>query len=446
MQKRKLDSLGVVAIALCCVLLAFLVSMAAKFVARRLPGETMDSSPSEAHAVDIDWEVLYPFTQSGEALNPPEHPTSGVVDSILSKYTQAVYAFEASLEAYATDDLIFHDAMVEAANAYDRALGWEIRQVGEYNGLVTLGNGYLGTSFLVKDMTRIAQDIAGFSRFCKELGIPMLYAQLPFKIAADDAGISGVVDFSNQNADALLSLLQSDGLDTLDFRAILADRQAAAEQTWHSAFFRTDHHWLPETGLWAAEVLARHLNDAWGLSLDASKLAPERFDVTWYPDWFLGSQGKKATLAVADPEDFMLLYPKEKTDLTLTIPSLSLERRGEFEVLYQLELLGNREYYADSSYTTYFYGDVALKNLQNHLNGSGDKLLVLQDSFSNALTPFLALTVDEVDAVDLRYFTGSLESLVRQNGYDGIIMTYSADLLGYDEVAPNAPTSWHNFR
>lgn len=446
--RRGADSLAVAAVVLCCMLAAFLLSVIGKFILRRvMPEPSIPVTGENVHEVAIDWAARYPlYDAEAEGVAKAQPAQTGSEPNVLTRYAKAVRAAEAAVEAYATDDILLHDPMVELANAYDRTLGWEIRGVGEYNGLVTLGEGYFGTRFPRTDMTGVADDIAAFSRFCRTQELALLYVQLPFKIGESDAGVSGVVDFTNQNVDELLASLGAAGVDTFDLRAPLAARQTEAGASWHAAFFQTDHHWLPQTGLWAAQAVAERLNRDAGLELDSSLLDASRFTAVDYADFFLGSQGKKATLAVAQPETFALLYPKDEAELTLCVPSLSIETTGSFDVLYNDAMLGSRDYYNDNPYVAYFYGDAALKRVENRRAPNGVRLLVVQDSFSNVLAPFLALTVAQLDTLDLRYFTGSVETFIRQGGYDAVVVAYSADLLGYDDAPNTSATCWHNFK
>ena len=72
----------------------------------------------------------------------------------------------------------------------------------------------------------------------------------------------------------------------------------------HGMFFATDHHWKPETGLWAARHILRFLRDDYGWPVEPENLSPEKFDYAVSHGRFLGALGKKITLSRARPDDF----------------------------------------------------------------------------------------------------------------------------------------------
>lgn len=426
------------------VLTAFCLSVGIKFVYRNvLPRPAAEPASADmAQTVSVDCAALYPFQDANDAPNATSAEEPPEVFSLPARYRARVLALKSVVEAYATDDIILHDEMTEAANAYDRLLGWNIRGVGEYNALVTLPDGYLCATFPAIDLSGAAADIVKFNDSCAQAGLPLLYVQAPFKLNARDTDYYGVVDFSNQNADALLARLRDAGISTLDLREAMED----AGIYGHAAFYKTDHHWLPETGFFAAGVVAERLNSELGFAIDLSLFDPDTVETVTYQDWFFGSQGKKATLACSAPENFTLLYPSSDMRYTLSVPSIGVKASGGFDTLYDLSQLGDRDYYNNNPYSTYFYGDAPLQSVHNESVGNGKRLLVLSDSFDNVCTPFLCQGIEYVDAIDLRYFTGSLQTYLAQNDYDAVLLLYSVDLYGYAEADPALHTSWHDYR
>ena len=56
---------------------------------------------------------------------------------------------------------------------------------------------------------------------------------------------------------------------------------------------------------------------------------------------------------------------------------------------------------------------------------NGRRLLVLKDSYANAFLPFAAADYEEIVAVDLRYYLGSLSELMQQEGITDLLVLYS---------------------
>ena len=87
--------------------------------------------------------------------------------------------------------------------------------------------------------------------------------------------------------------------------------------------------------------------------------------------------------------------------------------------------MDSRDYYTQSPYAAYFYGDQALTRVHNELCENGRRVLVLGHSFDNCVLPFLALGVEYLDSIDPREFTGSVETFLRENWYDVVIEVFT---------------------
>lgn len=366
----------------------------------------------------IDWEALYPFPAGIK-----EFEDAGLPD--LQRLKAKVYSVEGKIETYATDHLYGYREMTELAREYEQLLQWNFTTYNEYNGVIEMEDGYLtGISGRLRDFTEHVDALAGLAAFCEGQGADFLYVQAPYKVCKyEDMGISGNVDFSNQNADELLKLLEKQEVNTYDIRESLH----AEGLDHHAMFYRTDHHWKGETGLWAARHILQYLREAYGYDIDASVLDAERFTNVLYPEWFLGSQGKKVTLVAAEPEDFTLLYPDYKTKLHYAVPDLGIDAEGDFSVTYDMDCVDGIDYYGKNPYGAYTYGDRPLQSIENRNLENGVRLLMIGDSFDNCVFPFLSLGIQHVDSMDVRHFTGSVQSYVRETQPDIVLVVREPD-------------------
>ena len=302
-------------------------------------------------------------------------------------------------------------------------MDWTVESYDD-ESVITLDDGYHVGTIWKMDVSSYTENICELNSFLKEKNMPFLYAALPGKISKADEEVSGVIDFSNQNYDAILQGIQDDGVEVLDFR----ENMSETFDDHHAQFFVTDHHWKPETGLWAAGELAKYLNENYGYEFDLQKFDSENFRKETYEDIFLGSSGRELTLSVAEPEDINLLYPNYDVNLTIEIPVLNLHKTGDFSVVYSYEWLERGDYYRTSPYAAYLHGgDISVIKLTNNDCDNDRSLLVVGDSMDNSMLPFLALGVKHITAIDLRAFTGSLRGYVEQLGqqYDMVIVTNS---------------------
>lgn len=64
---------------------------------------------------------------------------------------------------------------------------------------------------------------------------------------------------------------------------------------------------------------------------------------------------------------------------------------------------------------------------------SREKLLLICDSYGDSLAPFLARHFD-IDMVDVRYFGGSVQELIKDNNYSKILLCFGMDTIASIEI------------
>ncbi len=366
----------------------------------------------------IDWSLQYPFSETVLLEIAAEKKQENNHEVNLS----AIQLGEKKIKLYTTDYLIWYVPITELANRYETLLQWNYVPYAEYNGVFELQSGYLHTACSRNNVSELVQNTSELSDFCRENGVQFLYINAPLKVCKyEDIGVSGITDFSNMNADEFLMAAEEAGIDCLDLRELLHKEG----YNHHEMFYKTDHHWLPETGLWASGKLAEELNVRYGYHFDLSKVEEDQFRKEVYPDWFLGSQGKKVTLERADPEDFTLLYPDYSTSIHYEVQSKRIDKDGDFSIMYNMDRVNERDYYKKNPYGAYFYGDQPLERIVNKDIDEEKRVLILHDSFGNCVVPFLAMGIKYVDSIDLRYFNGSLQAFIEKEKPDTVVVLYN---------------------
>ena len=285
------------------------------------------------------------------------------------------------------------------------------------------------TSHDVKQDVHATVELA---KFCADKNIEFMYMQAPFKICKyDDAEISGILDFSNQRADDLLAGLSKAGVKNYDFRKMLHDEG----KNHHELFYKTDHHWKYETGLWASRHILRILREDFKWPVDENVLDEKNFEFVTYPASLLGSYGRKLTTARVKPEDFTLLYPKIDTDFMLNIPGRNLNLSGDFTIFVDEKKLNNKQEYIRFEIAT--FGTVM--NITNKLAENNKKVLMIRRSFAHAVIPFLAMGVKYLDSIgDFGDFNGSIKSYIEQTKPDLVIVLFNPSYIrGYYYIVNN---------
>ena len=400
-----------------CVIIGFMFSAVWVFASWRI--ETLTTDEPE---IKIDWEALYPFEDTNV-----KNVKSLRKETLIEK----AYAYiKEKFTDYSSERLFCYQNIIESAKRYENAVKWNMASMSDYNAVVKLHDGYLTTYTPSMDITESANAITGLAEFCRQRGIDFFYANLPTKICiSEDKNISGVLDFANQNADRFLAMLNDAGVRNYDFRKLLHE----GGMNHHEAFYVTDHHWKTETGLWAARHILRILRDDYAWNVNPDVLNPDRFNYVIYPEWLLGTQGKKFTLVRTKPDDLTMIYPKYETYLHYEIPDKVINKSGDFSVVYDFKQVKEKDYYHRSPYHVYGYGDRPFIRSKNNLIRNGKRLLIIRDSFSDCVLPFLYLGIENVDAIDIRHFDGSLISFICKENPETVIVAYTADRVAQSE-------------
>jgi hypothetical protein len=395
----------------------------------------------------IDWAEQYPFERENvvHAVQPQPVPQPPIHLSLRKAAVAFVDKMKDRFSRYTGEYLFFRKKYVELATTIDKILGLSfMKNTASTASYAILDDNYLIGYMEALDVTNCANSLTDFGEFLQSRNIPLFYIQAPDKVCKEDA-IASTRNFANQNADALLTALKQTSVSTLDLRDAI-HRQGLVH---HDLFLKTDHHWKPETGLWAAKVIADQLNASFNFDIDTSLYDPECYNYQVQGD-HLGSIGRRATLAVANPEPITFIFPKFKTDLTLCIPSRNLDERGDFSVTYYKALWEymskERDIYSKDYYYTYFYGGYnPVIFVRNNRVAHKKKILLISDSFSWVVAPFLALGIKNMDVLVLKHFTGSVRSFIDQTLPDIVLVLYPpgeiSNLIDY-----NSHSSFFDFR
>ena len=338
-------------------------------------------------------------------------------------------------ETAANEDLDRDHGFIQLFGGFQRLLGRRVvEDVSGSNHVALLDDGALNFVALgaqPADCSGNGEKAAAFQQTLTARGIPSLYVVAPQKLRRNtDLLPIGMHNYGNEAADSLLAALDAADTDYLDLRPFFE-----ATEDYASWFFRTDHHWKPEAGFFTWQILAQELEERLGYATPAELTAPESWDTQVLEDFFLGSQGKRVGTLYAGTDDFTLYIPRFDTDLTYSCPSYPFERTGPFSTSVCFpERVAQRDLFGGNPYTYYSGGDYPLAAVTNHKNPDGPSILLLRESFSCAVAPFLALSCSQQTTVDLRYFQGDLMETVEQLQPDLVLILYNASSSGVESL------------
>lgn len=368
--------------------------------------------------VDINWAAKYPFYEQQAA----SYQLGNLLRNMSGLKLSIKKLEKEKIDKWCRDYMAFYSVLVEAGRGIDNVLAWDLMTPGM--DVYRLQDGYLTYSYKKLDMAEHIGAVAEFAQLVSQQGGRLLYVQSPGKTNPfGDRELDGL-DYANYNTDMLLQGLQARGVDVFDLRQDMY--RDMGNEGWHKAFFRTDHHWLPSTALWAAEKLAARLHADYDVDVDFGHFSEADYDVVNYENYFLGSQGKKVTLAKTTAEDIALYYPKFSTNVRLEIPSLGIDTRGDFTIMYDMEMVKKRNFYGGNPYAAYGYGDMPEIKVHNFTNEHlrDKKILIIRDSMVDTVLPFLSMGLKDITLLDIRHFNGSVRRYVEDCKPDIVIVMY----------------------
>ena len=337
---------------------------------------------------------------------------------------------KSTISIWSSTNLLGYNTMVETGRSYEVVVEWHL--MNPDRKVVELEDGVW--SFVYPELNHDAQvkAVCELNQWLKQRNIEFCYIVAPFKVDKyGDFCINGRLDFSNQSADKLLAGINSQGVTALDLRENFHTWAKNEGLNYHDFFFKTDHHWKPESALRAANVIGERLK-TYGIPVEDGYLNLASFDVEVLHEFFLGSQGKKVTLAKTKAEDFSILHPKFPTQIHFVLPQKDIDITGPLDkVAYEYRNIARKDYYKLNPYAMYGYGDQQVIKMENLMLPETDKkVLIIKDSFSDTMGPLLAAGVRNVTMIDIRAFKASLRAYIEENCPDVVIVIYNAGNTG----------------
>lgn len=180
-------------------------------------------------------------------------------------------------------------------------------------------------------------------------------------------------------------------------------------------YLRTDHHWAPLGAFYAAEKFAR--------------IAGVPFhDLSSYDrkviHGYVGSMyGYSKDVSVKEaPEDFVYYVPRN-VSYTTTYTDYRID--GNYRVIgmgrpYKSVFFYKYKDGSSGAYCTFMGSDTRITHIQTSTR-NGRRLLILKDSFGNALPGYLFYSFEDIHVIDSRYFTKNMVEYVRKNRITDIL-------------------------
>lgn len=330
----------------------------------------------------------------------------------------------AEVEADTSEDLLGSEKLVDTYGYVQKLL-----KKREFNNFAFIrdddGMLYYGSTWSqgTDGLEEYASRVRRMKEYVESRGAKLLVVLPPSKILSGVSDVPRTWPLNDPNArmDKLLTLLYQNGVDAVDLRPTLQQSGSSLEEL----FFKTDHHWTPLAGFYAAQEIVEQVRLRFGDDWDPTGfyMNLQNYRRHTYTDCMLGSSGRDTGAIYSGLEDYTLLWPKFTTDFTWTDYEREETREGSFtESLMDASELEIDDLYNGSANRVYLHEISDHDKIVNLNNSRGPKLKVLRDSYFSPVACFLAPMCSEIDMMWTRTESADCEAFVKEGDYDYLIL------------------------
>lgn len=297
--------------------------------------------------------------------------------------------FTADLEEYLSDQFPMRDDWMGLKARYEFLLGKR-----EFHNVFLSGDTLISK---ITDTSRAEQNLEHIKNLLEKTDKPVYFGLIP--TAAEiwsDKLPAGAQVFDQK---AYLEQAKELGAIWVDMIGVLGEH--ADEQI----FYRTDHHWTSLGAYYGYTALL----EAAGMDV------PALGEGKTVSDSFLGTLYSTSGIHWLEPDtiEYYVFDDAVTVENGLT---------GEIGGLYVESKLEEKD-----KYSSFLGGNNPLYIIRNPNAATDKKILVVRDSYTDSLAPFLSQTYSEVHLVDLRYYRTPIAMYAEMAQVDEIFICYSIE-------------------
>lgn len=306
-------------------------------------------------------------------------------------------AFMSDFETYITDQFFLRDEWIAAKAGAEWVLGKR-----ENNGVYLGSDETLIAKFKEPEEKRVADNINYVNKLGNNVTVPVTFSIIPGKVSvwADRLPKNA----PNADEQAIIARAQA-GTTSVQWADVNAPLLAHKDE---DLFYRTDHHW---TSLGAYYGYA-----ALGEALGYTPVPLESYEKTTVATNFYGTDFSTSGVRWIAPDSIDTYVP----DVGVARASILSKPEPEQGTLYAREKLKDKDKYA------MFLGGNQALGIITTAQTDAPKLLIVRDSYTDSLVPFLTKHFSEIHLIDPRYNKTPLSKYIIDEDIDQVLVLYSA--------------------
>lgn len=300
-------------------------------------------------------------------------------------------SYTAGLEKYIEDQFPFRDGWMGLKTRYEYLLGKR-----EFHDVYLCGNTLIHK---IEDTGRSEQNIAHLQTLTEMTDIPVYVGLIP--TAAEVWKERLPAGSENFDQAAYLERVRAEvpGAVWVDiFQALNTHKD-------EPIFYRTDHHWTSLGAYYGYSALMGAMGEPPAPLGEGETVS----------DGFYGTLYSTSGVHWLEPDTIERYVFHDNT----TVEDV---HGGETHGLYVDSFLEEKDQYA-----SFLGGNAPLYIVRSPDAATDQKLLVVRDSYSDSLAPYLSQYYSEIHLLDLRYYRTSVAQYAEENGVDQIFVCYSVE-------------------
>lgn len=310
-------------------------------------------------------------------------------------------SFETDFESYINDHMVLRETFMG---------------VNSYSNLIMLNNGSDGVykcsdGYLINKPAsnrRLDLNLSVVSDFSEKTGIDTTVMVVPSTgyIMEDKLPAFHEAYNDDEYYSVIENFCKKKNLNYVDLRKTFKSNKDKTQ-----IYYKTDHHWT--TG--GAYLAYKDLCTSWNFK----SVNKDVFNIEKCSD-FYGTTYNTSALWL-NSSDKIEIWNNRLNNSTCEITVNG--NTESYDSMYFSENLNGAD-----KYTVFLNGNNPVTTIKNPKNKGGEKLLVIKDSFSHCLAPFLSENFSQVTLVDMRYYKKSVsEEICSKDDFDKVLICYSMD-------------------
>lgn len=309
--------------------------------------------------------------------------------------------FTSAFETYVTDQFAFRDAWTTLKARSELASGKK-----ENKGVYLCEKETLIEPYTAPSESDLDFSLEAVNALSESAGVPVVFALIPSasEIWADKLPAGAPNDSQRETIDHAYSFVRAQTADV--YGALEAHRD-------EPIFYRTDHHWTTLGAYYGYTAIA----EAMGLTpVPLSDYTEQVVSRDFY-----GTAYSASGFSWVAP-DFISIYVPQDGVMVTNYP-VGAPEEGSMYVETFLRV--------KDKYKFFYGGNTPLLTIET-AHPDAPSLLILRDSYTDAMSPFLTAHFSKIHILDLRYYKTSLRAYIEDNDIDNILVCYNVKNFSED--------------